>query len=665
MAEAGRWTHSLCALSLSCIVGLLTPQWGRGQDADSLRHYDLAEIVVEDGDTTASSIQSSLFKLRIADIATSDAQSMAHALMSVPGMHVQVNSRGEALPYLRSAGERQVALYLDGALLNIPWDNRFNLRGLPSGMIGETAVIQGVPSVVYGTNVTGGVVSMLTRLLDSDGRLSTAKIGIGDQDHRSAELHNFYSREGLKTAVGFSYAESGNFNLPDGSLAFSQTSTSRRTNTDTKIGSVFGKSQLDLGKHSVGLTAAGYWSQLGVAPESHIDPELGSVRYWRIPDQSNVLVVGNSRFAVGNRSVRTALWYSSASQEIEQFEDEAYVGLADVELSDDHTFGARITGDALIAGGNLTYALNGHLSRHREWSNQDPTRLEFTQQSYSVGAEYVRRMGQGWFVSTGASFDGLGTPRTGDKPPRGRQAGVGASASLLKKGEAGTVRLSLGQRVRFPTMRELFGEALQRFLLNPDLKEERSIVAEIGLSRERSSYVVEIVPFVRRTHDTIDQERVVQDSTTFRRRINLDGSWTTGIEASGSFAIGNKTRGRLSLYFADTKVIGVESGVNDLVEKPRSIIFGQLSYRIQPWLSITPEVSYMGRAYGREEDNSLEALPRSTIVNLRLSSLVLLNRTVAAEGFFRMRNVFDTLRLPQLGLPEAGRSIVFGIDFSF
>ena len=139
--------------------------------SDSLMSYDLGEIVVNSG-TTFQAEANTISRVAIADIERQNATSISELARLIPAAHVQTNSRGESLIYVRNAGERQVALFFNGALLNIPWDNRVNLDLVPTTAIGGITVSKGVPSVLYGTNVLGGAINITSRSLESIGSVT-------------------------------------------------------------------------------------------------------------------------------------------------------------------------------------------------------------------------------------------------------------------------------------------------------------------------------------------------------------------------------------------------------------------------------------------------------------------------------------------------------------
>jgi len=91
------------------------------------------------------------------DVEALRARDAAAVVRRLPSAHVPTNSRGEALIYLRSAGERQVAAFFDGALLNVPWDNRYDLSLVPASVINTVTSASGTLSPQYGVNALGAV----------------------------------------------------------------------------------------------------------------------------------------------------------------------------------------------------------------------------------------------------------------------------------------------------------------------------------------------------------------------------------------------------------------------------------------------------------------------------------------------------------------------------
>lgn len=669
------------------IFALMCVFWGQlchvhAQDTpeteqDSLLYYDLAEIVVSDGSVFEAETNT-VQRVTLAEIARVNATSFSDLGRLIPAAHIQTNSRGESLIYLRNAGERQVGLYFNGALLNVPWDNRMNLDLVPANVIGGITVTKGVPSVLYGTNVLGGAINITTRSMDYDGSQTEFGGQFGEATTTNLNLSHLYTKGAFRFTGALGYSTRDGLTLPDVSL-FSQQSNALRANTDRALFNAFVQSSYRLNSGAeIGLSYMLIDGDYGIAPEGHVDPEVSSVRYWRFPKFANSTVVMNASIPLGATSiVRGAVWGSWFRQHINAYTSASYNLLEDQQRDEDNTVGSRITLNQEVGKGLLSLAFNGLQSVHLErvLETQDDGTLpaassvtadEYEQFVFSVGAEYGVPVSQVLRLTVGGSLDGIATPKTGDKPSRDTQTAYGASGGMqYQLSPTLLFRASMGRKVRFPTMRELFGVALNRFLLNPDLKPESSFVSEAALITNSGNLSGEIIGFYQRTFDTIDQERVTVDDVSLRRRINLDGSRVFGVELVGS------ARPLQSLTLNGHLTVMQPRGIEGddtvfLTEKPAVLGSLGIVHTSRTGLSLSAEGTYTGRAYGRNDDNELVPLVKSLVLDLKAAYLFSLRSgQVYNEVFVRADNVFDTETLPQLGLPGAGRFLSAGVNVSF
>ncbi len=646
-------------------------------EEDSLMQYELGEIVIEGGTEQARRSVATLQKVSLAGIAQADAGSVDRVMRLIPAAHVQTNSRGETLVYLRNAGERQVALFFDGALLNVPWDNRVDLSLVPADVVGGITVAKGVPSVLYGTNVLGGVLNLTSRTLENTGSFTQAAGMLGTQGATQGRFTHLGRTERVGYTLSAGYTERDGLALPgEAELPFSQPGDDLRTNTDQQLLSLFGQVtyQFD-GGAQIGVSLLRLDGEKGVAPESHVDPEQSRVRFWRYPTWHTTMAIINGQIPLGNRGalVRGAAWGSRFEQTISQFDSVVYEALIEEQDDQDDTFGTRLTLLQPAGPGELRLALNALTSRHRQLNVEFDAdvampgeTLTFRQHVWSAGAEYSWRPEGAVELVLGASLDGLATPNTGDKPARDPQVDYGVTSGLIYDlDEAWNLRASLGRKVRFPTMRELFGEALGRFLVNPDLKAESSLLAEVGLGHEGESFSGEAVVFLSRTFDTIDQRsvEVPSEDRPRRQRVNLDGSRVAGVEVGGTArpargwtVDGNVTWTHVRAFEDDATV--------RLVEKPEWVGAVTLTRNHPSGVAAMLQTVFTGRAYGLDDDNVFVPLPTSLVVNARLSYLFIRGR-FATELFARVNNATDDLTLPQLGLPGPGREFHVGLEVAF
>ena len=258
-------------------------------------------------------------------------------------------------------------------------------------------------------------------------------------------------------------------------------------------------------------------------------------------------------------------------------------------------------------------------------------------------------------VRVGAAWDGFAPLATAGR------ASAGAFGS-----PAVTARVGLGDggleawggasyAARFPTMRELFGGALGRFVLNPALAPETTWQAEAGASRSAPGLGVRAVAFARWTDGTIEQA-VLEDGR--RQRVNLGGSRAVGLEAEVA-----AQRGPARLDAGGTVLhLRARDGDADglrLPERPSAL--GRVA---ASWL---PPSGWTA---------ALEAVATGPAVSLGPDGLVGLEGAVVWGGrvghrwavgrgllgaFVRVDNALGAQRFPQAGLPAPGREVRVGL----
>ena len=657
-------------------VGFAFPEFAFSQASDSLLSYDLEEIVVSTGNEYEVE-SNTVFRVSIAEVESQNAKVVSDLAHLIPAAHVQTNSRGESLIYVRNAGERQVALFFNGALLNIPWDNRVNLDILPAGVIGNMTVAKGAPSVLYGTNALGGAISMTSRSIENEGSLTEVGGAYGLHASTNIGLTHLVKRGRWEFGIAGGYATRNGMPLPgEVDLPFSQSGSDTRTNTDRELINLFGQTAYTFTNGiKLGLSALFVDGSFGIAPESHLDPSVSRVRFWRYPEWKNTSLILNGVIPVGRTSaVKGALWGNWYRQQIDSYESVLYDLLEEQQSDLDNTFGTRFSWVGAVGSGELSLAVNSLVSEHEEvvyslneegaLMPENDAPVLFSQMLYSLGAEYGLNVTKYARINVGGSIDGMTAPKTGDKPSIDPFTDFGMNAGIRWRfSDQWMLRGATGRKVRFPTMRELFGVALNRFLLNPNLSPESSLVTEFGVSRTGSVFSGELIGFYHRTFDTIDQRNVEVDGRTLRERVNLEGSRVWGIESV--FKARPYSFWDLSGHLTWMHPRAFQDGVDMfLTEKPEWLGALNVSYNKGAGVSYFGEIVYTGVAYGLSEENEFVELNSSVIINAKLAYRFFIGSTYI-EAYSRVDNIFDTVALPQLGLPGAGRLLSSGVNVSF
>ncbi|MEM6326318.1 MAG: TonB-dependent receptor [Bacteroidota bacterium] len=563
----------------------------------------------------------------------------------LPGAHLQTNSRGEALVYLRGSGERQITVTLDGAPLAIPWDRRADLGLLPVWGLDRVTVATGSPSVAWGPNALGGTLALTSRRASSPGAVTEAGAAGGwPASGRVAVAHVQQTGGwGLALAADAS-ARAGVPVARNADLVFSQDAEGLRTNTDRERAAVLAR--IDRG--DVSLTLLHTETSRGIAPEGHLDPETERVRFWRYPVARQSLGVLNARARRGWWRLGAAAWGTASVLTIEQYEGTSYETVTGEEEDRDASGGVRVLAELPRAWGVFRAAAFGQAAQHRQRETDQPDeRFRHLEGSLGIEAETGGRVQ----VSAGIALDALAPIETGQRPEAGPFSDVALHLGAVT--EAGGLRLRAGggRKTRFPSMRELFGGALGRFVVNPDLQPETAWLAEAGLEVARPAWQVGAVAFARDVDGTIEQ-RQLDDGR--RQRVNLGGSWAVGLEVT--------TEARPATWL---RLDGAAT-----VLRQRSDAGERLTERPGALARLGAEVNRGGWRLGLGLDGiggvvspvpgGLEELPGAILVSADAARRWIVGRSIV-EVSVRLQNATDALHVPQVGLPAPGRQVTAGL----
>ena len=587
----------------------------------------------------------------MAGVLTRDPAVLADVARLVPSAVAPTNSRGETLLYLRGAGERQTAVLLDGAPLTVPWDRRLNLALVPAGVVGSLDVVRGPTSLAWGPNAAGGALDLVPRALSRDGALTEAEASAG-LPARGRLAGTVLRRRGPWSLTASADASASAGDALAAPLPFSQAG-GLRTNTDRALASVLGRAVYERGGAVLAVTALHVSAGQGVAPEGHLDPAEERVRFWRIPASSQTMLVARARLPARTVRLDATAWAGRASQTVDQYAGADYRDVEGGETGRDRTAGARLVAET---GGRAALRLvaQGHLAEHEQRERAAPPE-RFREAGWRVAAEAEGAVGPVGLLA-GVGLDGFDPLATA-----GRASSGGFRAlALVARAEApvGPARLHAGvsRAGRFPTMRELFGEALGRFALNPALRPEATWQAEVGASAEGRRVSGRAALFARRTTDTIEQERLPDGR---RRRLNLGGSRALGLEADAALRLGGAARLDASGTVLSLRGwTDAETGLR-LPERPAAL--GRVALVVLPprgWTAAA-ELLATGPAVSLAPGGAVD-LPASAVLGARVGYRWPVGRGLVGV-FVRLDNATDAAVFPQAGLPAPGREVRAGV----
>jgi iron complex outermembrane receptor protein len=354
----------------------------------------------------------------------------------------------------------------------------------------------------------------------------------------------------------------------------------------------------------------------------------------------------------------------------------AYDTLNQVQQGRDLTGGLRLIGSQNLPVGTLTLALNGLTSRHEKgtvFSGQTDAEPDstttFQQHIFSAGLEYEAQVHSRMEVSAGANLDGADYPQTGPFPERDPFYAWGLTSGLrVDVADGWALRGAAGRKSRFPTMRELYGAAIGKFVPNPNLKPVTAWIGEVGFEHRSPSFFVGSAAFLNRVRNTIDKRTIQEGPNAGKeQRINLEGARIYGVETRVRWTPTEPLVLDGNVTWSHPRGFTDDGETQKLDEKPGLLGTGTISYDFPVGLSVMGQARYTGNVYARNEQNEFVTLPSSpsTVLDARLSyELSSVTDLVDGRVYLRGENLTDEVVFIGLGLPRAGRSFRVGLDLT-
>jgi len=590
---------------------------------------------------------------------------------AVLGVGIRTNSRGEAVLRLRGSEERQSQIFIDGAPISVPWDGRADLSLFPASFIRKVSILKSAAPIEYGANAVLGVVDISTYEKADDFRLN-ARTEMGSHGSRLVEGEVFVPFEGASLQLGGNHFKRDAITVASRDpIPFDPLAGEGRTNTDLESTSFFAAAALERHWGTVRISAMDIDAEKGIAAAAHIDPAEGKPRFWRYPDWHMTQISLAGDVSLGEATdLRINSWHQRFSQQIESYGDVTYSLTEERQDDRDRTYGGR-----LVLSHNwqhLTTRLVTSLqeSTHTQTETDllantvgDPER--FRQRLFSVGGEVDIPVSDTVKSSFSIAYDRASTPLTGERPVQPAiSKWAAAGATEWQATPDLTVTATLGQRTRFPTMRELYGNALGRFLLNPDLKPETALVGDVTFAWAPASqpFEITVTPWFTRIDDTLSQRNITVDGTARRQRVNLDGSKGVGVEAVINWQASSAVTMEANAFWQDLKADRDAEGIRPtLYQRPKSQLLLAANYETPGGSSVRAEMNHLGQAYDENEDGTVARLGTSTEFNVKFYIPVKQTDYGVWQVYGAVNNITDTTILPQLGLPDAGRTFKLGI----
>lgn len=659
-----------------------------GITSEAVTVYQLEEITVTAPRTERRALQPATIISKDHARAQS-ALNVADLVYHSPSVGVRVNSRGETVLRIRGSEERQTAIFLDGAPLVVPWDGRVDLSLLPSHAVASTELVKSVAPVEYGAGAILGALDMASPLYQNIQPENTGlkgqaalQVASGGQENYTASMR-YQGAERLFFATVADYHQQG-IPLPNRQQAVDYipetvNQKSLIPNTARSHQSLFTGVRQQLSSGWIGLSLLHIDGDKQIAAAGHLNPDVDTVRYWRYPKWQMTQLTGNAALSLwADTMLRTVVWSQNFNQTIHRFNTDAYAQVTDRQYDDDQTWGGRIILEHKRPKADFRMIASLQTSRHRQLDQSREVGGDFPdggdsslfrQTTGSLALEMDVPLGHKLKSSWAVGYDFSKTPLTGGRPRQKNLGAAVASGAVAYQAHSNvSLTLTAGQRTRFPTMRELYGMAIGQFILNPDLKPEKARLIDLSLQwqRQKGQPLFSLTPWYSDVKNSLSLRRVIVNGHAFRQRYNLRGIKGYGVDFTAQIPVTEQFEITADFTAQHLRAGRGASGVRQpIIQRPSTRVFLSAHYKPSEQLSLRADVDYQSGGLDEDALGRAVHLPHSTLINLNASYTLSGTRFTPVTIGVSVQNLGNVLRLPQLGLPDAGRQISVTIKSVF
>lgn len=427
-----------------------------------------------------------------------------------------------------------------------------------------------------------------------------------------------------------------------------------------------------VGGRSIGVLVSAFDAEKGVPPEEHIT----SPRLWRYPYNRRVIAMASASTGLissplGLGSLEFGASLNDGSLKIESYSDRSYSVVSAQELGDERTASMRALLTHSLGSAMLRASYSAADIRYEETLSPAPA-ADYRQKLSSAGVEVEAPVGHRTKLVGGVVLDRASTPESGGRSPKqaafsrpGWRAGISHEISPRASWHA-----SLSDRARFPSLRELYSGALNRFRPNPDLTPESLLGFEGGVTLSQflpatTQSSLQVIGFRHRLDDAV--VRITLANPTRFMRVNRDRIESTGVELLGGLVFGTHAGRAVSLSgdLALQRIRIIDESAGDrsrhAENNPETRGRLELGLPMPARLRAAATARFSGKQYCLNADTQ-----REDELQGRLMSDVSVQREFALSGmgpFKRLRavlgldNIGDVTAYDQCGLPQPGRTL--------
>lgn len=592
--------------------------------------------------------------------AYTDSNTLEKALNLLPSVtETQVGRRNEKSVSIRGFEMRQIAVMVDGVQSAMPYDYYPDLQTYTTGSLSEIQVSKGLSSVLAGPNTMGGIINMVTKRPEKEieGNLTvTAKFGNSGAYNGILTSGNVGTNQGnWYLQAGATYNDINRWSVSD--------NYSPVQNTGNKVGSNMGTSYIPLVNENGGFRdgsssqAEAANIKLGFTPNetdeyviaynySNMEYDIPVYAGSTIADSSNKsalqltkpfhrsypyykkqTIYSLTNTAVGDTGyVKTRLFYDTFKNRMDGIEyqtaDQTIVTTESgfPSLFNDYDFGGSVeTGADLFKDNTTKIAFHYRKDVHRSKELGDDDWSRVADDTYSVALENTWHANEKTDVIVGASYDWLrvSTVKNVEDHNDDLITDYRVNDNVLNPmaavryhySDEGTVYAGVAQKSRFATQKSRFGTRTGNGtgIPNPDLKAEKAINYEIGVSDTIGNVTFDAAAFYTDVRDT-NLEVVVDDGgDEYYQTQNFGKSRVYGLELASVIRMTDSFDLGLAYTYMEKELRSSIAKAEDLkptnVPRHKLTVYGD--WRVAEGLNIIPKVEAYSSRYSTLGGNNM------------------------------------------------------------
>lgn len=625
-----------------------------------------------------------------ATLAATHRDDLSEALDLIPGVSVQnLGQRRERLISVRGFSSRQVPLFIDGIPVYVPYDGNVDLARFGVDYVSEIVVSKGLTSLLYGPNILGGAVNVVSRKPTEPFQFTGRLASEVDDKFDSIEQRAVVSLGGTSGRwygyLSGSWTESDGYRLPDDFRPVAAENGGMRENaesSDSVISAKIGFAPSDA--HEFALI---YYRQDG----DKLDPPYAGeylrtnarqdgvqVRFWTWPywDKESVYFV--ARNAVGSKgTLRWRLFHDSFRNALESFDDATYTTQTRPYAFhgsnyDDFTTGANADFEWSWNTQHITrFATHFRRDVHRESQTAPALPIQHLEiPTYDIAVEHEWRLNDALTLTPSYSHmiqpDETvqvynSGPRTYSPVQTDRSSADNAQLIGTYQINGGSSLIAgISRKTRFPTIKERFSGGLGAVVPNPALDPETALHYEVGYQQRGGNWNAKVALFQSKIEDAIQSITLPGTACTSppcSQLRNIGKQRNRGVELSFGVAPFAALELNGQLNYVDVDNLTSPSVRPANIPRYKYLLSGDWQF-LQQWrlrVDAQHEAERFSNSTGTRVADSF------TLVNsfVRFTPLASLGIEVG------VRNLTDELYAYEEGFFEAGRTWLGQVDYRF